>query len=146
MAFSDILVPIDFSETSLRALRLAVGLTRQGNTRLHLVNIGVIPYVDVGPYGASVPAVLIAANDEMAAEAKSALERVAREEVPQGVEVRTHVRCGFPPEEILSEATECGADLIVIGTHGRTGVERVILGSVAERVIRSAKIPVLTTH
>lgn len=146
MAFSDILVPIDFSETSLRALRLAVNLTHAGNVRLHLVNIGVTPYVDVGPYGASVPAVLIAANDHMAAEAKSALERVAREEIPQGVEVHTHVRTGFPPEEILAEAAESKADLIVIGTHGRTGVERVLLGSVAERVIRAAKIPVLTTH
>lgn len=146
MAFTKLLVPIDFSETSLHALRLAIHVARQGNTRLHLLHVGTIPYVDAGPFGASVPALLIEANNQMAIEAKVGLDRVAREEVPAGMPVSTEVRSGFPPEEILDEADACEADLIVLGTHGRTGLERVLLGSVAERVVRGAKIPVLTTH
>lgn len=146
MSFKEILVPVDFSETSLHAVRLAVKLARESGARLHLVHIGVVPYVDAGPFGASVPSILVAAHDEMAAERMHALQRLAREEIPEGMPVRHQVREGFPPEEILAEAEACKADVICIGTHGRTGMERVILGSVAERVIRGAKIPVLITH
>lgn len=146
MSFKEILVPVDFSETALHAVRLAVRIAREGGARITLVHIGVVPYVDAGPFGASVPSMLIAAHEEMAAERMHALQRVAREEIPEGIPVRNKVREGFPPEEILAEAEESKADVICIGTHGRTGVERVILGSVAERVIRGAKIPVLITH
>ncbi len=146
MSFKEILVPIDFSETSLHALRLAVRVARESGGRLNLVHIGVVPYVDAGPFGASVPAMLVAAHDEMATQRMHALQRVCREEIPEGMVVRTKVREGFPPEEILAEADESKADVICLGTHGRTGVERVILGSVAERVIRAAKVPVLITH
>jgi universal stress protein A len=146
MPFKKLLVPVDFSETSLRALRMAVRMAKQGNTQLHVVHVGSLPYVDAGPFGGSVPALFVQANDEMALEAKAGLMRVVREEIPEGMEVSTEVRSGFPPEEILDAAEEFGADLIVIGTHGRTGLERVIVGSVAERVIRGAKIPVLTTR
>jgi len=145
--FTEILVPVDFSETSLHAVRLAVKLVRSGTGgRVTLVHCGVVPYVDAGPFGAAVPGVLVAAHDEMAAERMHALQRVAREEIPEGVPVRCLVREGFPPEEILAEAESGKHDLIVIGTHGRTGVERVLLGSVAERVLRGAKVPVLVTH
>jgi nucleotide-binding universal stress UspA family protein len=146
MPFKKLPVPIDFSETFLHALRLAVKVARQGDTHLRLVYVGTIPYVDAGPFGATVPALLVEANNEMAAEAKAGLDRVAREEVPAGMPVSTEVRSGFPPEEILEEVAACHADLIVLGTHGRTGLERVLLGSVAERVIRGAKVPVLSTH
>lgn len=146
MSFKEILVPVDFSETSLHAVRLAVQVARENAGRISLLHIGVIPYVDAGPFGASVPTALIAAHDEMAAERMHALQRVAREEIPEVMPVRYKVREGFPPEEILTEADDCKADVICIGTHGRTGVERVILGSVAERVIRGAKVPVLVTR
>ena len=146
MSFKEILVPVDFSETSLHAIRQAVRVARESNGRLTLVHIGVVPYVDAGPFGASIPAALIAAHDQMAAERMHALQRVAKEEIPDGMPVRFKVREGFPPEEILAEAEEGKQDLICIGTHGRTGVERVILGSVAERVIRGAKVPVLVTR
>lgn len=146
MAFREILVPVDFSETSLHALRLAVDLARESGGRVTLLHVGVVPYVDVGPFGASIPNVIVAAHEQLAAEQREALERLARDEVPEAVPVRFQVREGFPPSEILAEAEAGGHDLICIGTHGRTGIERVILGSVAERVIRGAHTAVLVTR
>jgi len=75
-----------------------------------------------------------------------ALDAVAEAAADRGIEVERHLRRGRPHEEILDAATD-GVDLIVMGTHGRTGLGRfVTAGSVAERVVRHSKLPVLTAH
>jgi len=76
-----------------------------------------------------------------------ALDAVAEAAADRGIEVERHLRRGRPHEEILDAATDYGVDLIVMGTHGRTGLGRfVTAGSVAERVVRHSKLPVLTAH
>jgi nucleotide-binding universal stress UspA family protein len=94
----------------------------------------------------AVSAPLLEIKDHMAQEAHDALERIRREEIPSDVDARLVVREGFVPEEIVAEAENGGHDLVVMGTHGHTGLERVLLGSVAERVIRACPIPVLVTR
>lgn len=147
MMFSRILVPIDFSETSLHALRLAVRLAGNGKAKLTLLHVGVTPLPVVGdswlPNSAEIYSQWQA---QLADEQTHALKRVARQEIPGEVEFCTVVRDGFAPDEILIEAKTGDHDLVVIATHGRTGLERVVMGSVAERVIRSCPVPVLSVH
>ena len=71
---------------------------------------------------------------------------MAEELRQQGFEVATLAREGFPPEVILGEAEAAGADLIAMGTHGRTGLAHLVLGSTAERVVQRANCPVLTVR
>ncbi len=149
MLFKNILVPIDFSDSSLSALRMAIRLARTGDTSLTLLHVGVMPastYTDLAAYGVTPPETLFALHEEMAKEQKHALERVAREEIPENMAWRAVCREGFPPEEVVNQITEGGHDLVVMGTHGRTGLKRVLLGSVAERVIRGSPVPVLVTR
>ena len=147
MPFKNLLVPVDLSETSLHALRLAVGTARASGATLTLLHVGVVP---VSPMpeawtpAASAP--LIELKDHMAQEARKALERIRSERIPTDVDARLVVREGFVPDEIVAEAISGGHDLVVMGTHGHTGLERVLLGSVAERVIRSCPVPVLVTR
>ncbi|MET0340913.1 MAG: universal stress protein [Polyangiales bacterium] len=138
-----ILVPVDFTEASDAARRKAEQLAGAVGAELvvlHVVDdtpmmvmdgagVGYVPPIDtVGPYEAA---------------AKERLERSAREGA--GV-VRNRLAHGRPEAEILRAAEEEGADLIVMGTHGRRGFERFLLGSVAERVVRTAQVPVLTVR
>ncbi|MFN7147596.1 MAG: universal stress protein [Myxococcota bacterium] len=145
--FTSILVPVDFSEGSSAALRLAVRLARAHKARLTLLHVGVTAQaVGVETFGMPVPQVFVELNDQLARERQHALEKLAREEVPEDVPRALVVRDGYPPEEILAQAETGGHDLLVMATHGRTGLKRVLLGSVAERVLRSCPIPVLVTR
>ena len=145
--FKNILVPIDFSETSLQALRLAIRLAREGAARLTLLHVGVSPVLATSdPWLATSAEVLLQWHKQLAEEQNHALRRVAREEVPQDIEWRASVEDGFPPETILAAAKSGEHDLIVMGTHGRTGLERILMGSVAERVIRASPVPVLSVR
>jgi nucleotide-binding universal stress UspA family protein len=145
MSFQHLLVPVDFSETSLHALRLAVRLARHGKGRITLLHVGATA-AEMASWSAAVPEIMLSWHADMSAEQKHALERIAREEVPEDVAVTCEVREGWAAGTILDVAKEVRADAICLGTHGRTGVERVLLGSVAERVVRGARVPVITTH
>lgn len=147
--FNEILVPIDFSEHASAALRLAVKLARDGGGRLTLLHVGLAPGMaqyDLGNYGVAIPEALVRLHEDAAKEQKHALERLARVEVPEDIPWRTVSREGFLPDEIIAQAKEGGHDLIVMGTHGRTGLQRAFLGSVTERVLRSSDVPVLVTR
>lgn len=147
--FTEILVPIDFSEHATAALRLAVKAARQSKGRITLLHIGLAPGMgqyDLGMYGAALPDTLVRLHEEAAKEQQHALERIAREEIPQDVPWRTMTREGFPPDEITAQAREGGHDLVVMGTHGRSGIQRAFLGSVTERVLRACAVPVLVTR
>jgi nucleotide-binding universal stress UspA family protein len=118
----EILLATDFSEPSRAAARVAVDYARRFGARLHLLHV-VWPATDPTP--------------------RPALERLA-EDLGREVPVVTAVVAGLPvAEEIVRYARTHGIDLIVVGTHGRTGPSRLLLGSVAERVVRTAPCPVL---
>ncbi len=131
-----ILHPTDFTDRSAHAFHLACALTRDYGARLVLLHV-VMPTVAVYGEGA-----LPLDPEVLAREAKEHLNRL---EVP-GADVRAErqIEEGDPATEILRVAREIHADLIVLGTHGRTGLARLLMGSVAEQVVRKAACPVLT--
>ena len=145
MPFKNILVPTDLSETSLRAIRRAVELARSSGGTITLLHVGILPYVystDMG-FAQPVGPLFVQASEQAAREQRHNLERTARQEIPETISHRVVVREGYPPQEILDQVTAGQHDLIVMGTHGRTGLKRALLGSVAERVIRESTVPVL---
>ena len=142
MNLERILVPVDFSSTSREALALAASLARRAGGRLTLLHVGATPtYSMTQAWSPSMHMPIHELQQRMKRESQALVERWLQSDVPHGVEARTVLREGFPPEEIVAEANE--HDLVVIGTHGRTGTDRVVLGSVAERVVRHCKVPVL---
>jgi nucleotide-binding universal stress UspA family protein len=141
--FKKIIVPIDFSETSFFALDYAIEIAKQLGARItvmHAYDLPIYGFPD-GPFVASAE---MAAKvlDGSTAGLRAAVD--ARKNV--GVSLEPVLRQGPPAEEIEALAKSTGADLIVIGTHGRRGLARALLGSVAERVVRMAPCPVLTIH
>jgi nucleotide-binding universal stress UspA family protein len=130
-----ILHPTDFSDRSWYAFQLACALARDYHARVILLHVIHPPIV---AYGEGVippdPESLVREADERLSELLARCD---------GVAVEKHVEEGDAREMILSYADECRADLIVMGTHGRTGVRRMLMGSVAEQVERRAACPVL---
>lgn len=130
-----VLHPTDFSEYSDYAFRLACALARNYGARLVIVHVAMPPTV----YGDEViPWEPVDCKDQ----AQEHLQRLAAPDPKIKVEHR--LLEGEPAAEILRTAEETKADLIVMGTHGRTGVGRLLLGSVAELVVRNAPCPVVT--
>jgi nucleotide-binding universal stress UspA family protein len=134
-----VLHPTDFSERSGFALRLACALTRDYGARLVVLHVSTPPTIAYAE-GAVPP------DPEISIE--EAREQLNRLDVPDaGVRAERRFEVGDPVPEILRVADDIGADLIVMGTHGRTGLARLLMGSVAEQVVRKAVCPVLTvTH
>lgn len=142
LEYRRILIPIDFSEHSLCALSYASEFARRFDAALTLVYV-VEPAVFPPDFslGQMAPPAL---NRQLRERSKDELQKVAEDRVAEGVEFRTIVRTGKPFIEILETAREEDADLIVIPTHGRTGVEHIFFGSTAEKVVRKAPCPVLS--
>ena len=138
-----ILVAIDFSDTSNRALRYGIGLAKALGAKLTVAHVYELPVYGF-PSGAMVATVEMAT--QIMTSAKNATEEVCKAHAGEGVEMTPIVRQGVTWQEIHSIADEVSADLIVIGTHGRTGLAHAVLGSVAEKIIRTATRPVLTIH
>jgi nucleotide-binding universal stress UspA family protein len=139
LAFRNILVPTDFSVSSSHVVEVAVDLARTFGAGLTLLHVYEIPsYMYMGAWIDVVTPIEQAAQAEL----DTALASV-RKTLPAA---RAELRCGVPWTQVLDVARESGADLIVMGTHGRTGVSHALLGSVAERVVRSADVPVLTVR
>ncbi|MFB6219011.1 MAG: universal stress protein [Halobacteriaceae archaeon] len=136
--YGTILVPTDGSEGAARATEHAVELAATYGATVHALNV-VEPAYSTDFNAGELRASLEAAGEE-------AVEAVADRAAEAGVEAVTAVVEGDPHREILSYAEAVDADLVVMGTHGRTGLDRYLLGSVAERVVRTADAPVLTVH
>jgi nucleotide-binding universal stress UspA family protein len=135
-----ILVPVDFSLCTREALDFAVFLARQFGAGLTLLNV-ITPYYAVDPYGMNPP------NDcepDLAFGAQKQLDDLASQALPPEIPAQTLVRRGRPANEIIEAAKELEAGLIVIPTHGRTGLKHVVFGSTVEYVVRHALCPVLT--
>jgi len=135
--FNRILCPIDFDGNSLDALRLARRIAEQDKATLYLLHV--IPPQD--PLVMSAPA--IAEHDEKYA--RTELQRVSNAELT-GVDHEVLLRFGHPAEQIVAAERETKAELLVMATHGRTGVSHFIMGSVAEKVVRESACPVLTVR
>jgi nucleotide-binding universal stress UspA family protein len=136
-----ILAPIDFSETSFRSLDYAVDLATQLGAAVSVVHTYEIPMYSF-PDAAVITRPEIAA--ELADKAQKGLDEVVNARRSRGVDISGKLTNGDAREEILRLAKESRADLIVMGTHGRRGLARAVLGSVAESVTRNSDIPVLT--
>ena len=140
---STVLVPTDFSTDAQQAIhtahRLLEDLDEARLILLHAFNLPV-EYTAYGPIPTSVNYL-----EDAGIEAEQQLDRIAAElEKVEGLEVETLAREGYPPEVICDEAKKQGADLIVMGTHGRSGLAHLLLGSTAERVVQKAPCPVMT--
>jgi nucleotide-binding universal stress UspA family protein len=143
MEIHKILVPVDFSDDSQRALDEAIGFARHFDADLTLFHCHPIPIPAIG----SVPYDIVAPESYVNAVRAAALEGVTRwrdQARAQGVRAEAQVSAGSPASETSALAEKIGADLIVMGTRGRSGLAHVLLGSVAERTIRIAPCPVLT--
>lgn len=137
-----ILVPIDFSNRSLRALEVAVALARDHGARLFLLSV-----IEPSAYAAGLEGVvLVAQGATLAGEAKVKLPKLARQHVPASVPVSCLVLQGKPFDVITRVAKQKRIDLIVLTTHGYTGLDRFMLGSTAERVVRHAPCPVFVVR
>ena len=137
-----ILVPVDFSEHSEQALEMAVSVAKAfGGAVLHLLHCYSIQPVGVSPYGIVLPESF---DRDIREAATRQLEQWREKATAEGVEAHAHLSAMLPSEAITETATEVGADLSVMGTRGLSGLKHVLLGSVAERTLRSAPCPVLT--
>lgn len=138
--FHRIVVPTDFSDCAREAWEVAKGLSALSGGEL------VVCYVLPGDlrYGQDAFAADRAVN--VRAWAKAALDDLVLDARAKGLEARAEVRTGVAHQEIVGLAHDERADLIVIGTHGRGGINRMLLGSVADRVIRLAPCAVLTVR
>jgi nucleotide-binding universal stress UspA family protein len=141
--FHKILLPVDGSTTSNRALEMALKLASGGSVRLHLIHaVDELAYMSGYEYAADLFAM---ARDY----GQKILDEAVQKAKSAGVEVDMKLidlpaqRLG---ETVATEAREWGADLIVVGTHGRKGIGRVFLGSGAEQIIRLAPVPILVVR
>jgi universal stress protein A len=138
-----ILAPTDFSAHSEQAVRYACGLAARLGSDLHLLHI-LSEILPAGPDPILMPVMPPEYYQENEDRAKETLDRLLDSAWGSPRAVVPAVRWGSPVESIVAYALDHHVDLIVIATHGRTGLSHVLLGSVAERIVREAPCPVLT--
>jgi nucleotide-binding universal stress UspA family protein len=134
-----ILAPTDFSSYSKQAVDYAATLARQSGAQMTLIHV-----IESFPYSVTDTFNIVDHRRALERTAGSLLENWRRELARKDLPVKTHLTSGVPYEEILKRARREKADLIVMGTRGRTGVPHFLLGSVAEKVVRLSVCPVLT--
>ncbi len=144
MKIEKILFPTDFSKGSDNALLYAIDLTKQYNATLFIIHI---IYDVIQTTGWDVPHLPLEQLDkDLTASSEQKLDEFAEETVRDLDKVEKRTITGVPYQEIVQFAEDEKIDLIVIGTHGRTGLDRVFFGSTAERVVRMAPCPVLSVR
>jgi nucleotide-binding universal stress UspA family protein len=134
-----ILVPIDFEPASLKALSIAKDLASRLGGEIVIVHVYQLP---VYTYPGLEPSLMPGFHAEVTSAAERAVASLAQQEG----NLRAVLRQGDPATEILNAADELKASMIVMGTHGRQGLAHLILGSVAERVLRKSNVPVLSVR
>lgn len=144
MTISKILVPLDGSDLAEQALEASVPLAQRFGAPVVLVGVLDLTAGMYDVYSEAFSPVDLRAQLETFLDA--ALVRAQESLQQQGVTATKHLRVGVPHEEIVATAAEEGADLLVMTTHGRKGLSHVLLGSVTERVIRTAPCPVLVVR
>jgi universal stress protein A len=142
--FTSILTAIDFSDNSDHAFCYALMLARKFDAHLTVLHVINEP-VDLR--GFYVPHISFEQlEQEIEASAHAMMETFCREKLADFSNYSSILVTGIPCDEIVAKAREVDASLIVVGTHGRTGLDHIIFGSTAERVVRTAHCPVLTVH
>ena len=143
--YSQILVPVDGSQTALQALRQAVGVAKAFGARIFLVHvIDPYPFLGAGADFALGQADYLSAATSNANQALTAAVEIVN---AQGIVSESAIVDDHSADDgILSTAKTCGADRIVMGSHGRRGLEKLLLGSVTQRVLQEARVPVLVVR
>jgi nucleotide-binding universal stress UspA family protein len=136
-----ILVPVDFSEHSQKALRYALAFAAQFGAEVTLVHI-----VEQMVYPGDWMYPPLAATDFATEKREQVLERLRALDAGSGVKTKHVVRLGRAWQEVVEIAREQKADMIILATHGYTGIKHVLLGSVAEKILRHAPCPVLSVR
>ncbi|HLH77026.1 MAG TPA: universal stress protein [Candidatus Binataceae bacterium] len=135
--YRTILCPIDFDSVSLEALPLAWALAKENRVKVHLLHVARIPNPDMD---SPVP---FQRDPLWEKQAFERLREIAVRTIEDPDGFVLHVRSGIPDEDVVAFADSLGADLIVMATHGRTGLSHLVLGSVVGRVTQEANCPVL---
>jgi nucleotide-binding universal stress UspA family protein len=130
--FEDILIPTDGSECAHAAVGYAQDLATRYDATVHSLSVADSRVLENAPH-----------HDQVTDERAEIAERTCNDLSADGLSVEHVVRTGVPHEAILRYTEEAGIDLVVMGTHGRTGVDRLLLGSVTEKVLRLSNVPVL---
>ena len=141
MKFNTILVAVDFSENSDAAAAAAHELAKQYGATLHVVHAFELVTPLVSPYQVAIPDLYLVESRNAA---RTRLEEVVAKVGSEGVTVKSHLMEAPAAQAIARIAEEVGADLVVMGTRGTTGLKHLVLGSVAERTLRLAPCSVLT--
>ncbi len=139
-----ILAPTDFSEHSLYALGYARTFADKWNAELHLLNV-IEPAVFPTEAGLT-PMGVMNLDNELASASESNMEELAKREELQGIQIIKSIAHGRASSAIIEYAGENNIDLVIVSTHGRTGLEHLIFGSTTERVVRECPCPVLTVR
>lgn len=142
-ALRKILVPVDFSKCSLKALNYAVAFARQFKASITLLYV-VQPYYLPGDFAGGVD--YVALEKEIEENSLRELKALADKHIGKKASYNVLLQTGRPVDQISRTADELNIDLIVISTHGHTGLKHVVLGSTAENVVRHAPCPVLTVR
>jgi nucleotide-binding universal stress UspA family protein len=141
-----ILHATDYSKASERALQEAVDFAKQNNAEMLLVHViqPVVPYVAGEDIGAA--ELYVKLEESTKQEAQRSMNKLMQRLERLGVKAKSLLLRGIPADQIVKAARNRKADIIVIGTHGRTGLSKLFMGSVASRVISTARCPVLTVR
>jgi nucleotide-binding universal stress UspA family protein len=139
--FRIILCPVDFDDNSIAALDLACKLAAQNQARLYILHVAAMPIA-----ASQLTPIPLEPYPVWEHDARVRLERTARERLEGRVLYEVVTRSGLPGPVILDVQEELGADLIVMATHGRSGLGHLLLGSVAEKVVRESPKPVLVVR
>lgn len=138
ITINSILCPIDFSDASTNAFRYACEFAKAMGSKIIFLNV-----VEPRPMVADMTLNYIPLEEDLAKAATEDLKPLVQEAESKGIAVQADVMIGTPAELILSQAAEFNASIIIMGSHGKTGLSRLLMGSVAEAIVRKARIPVL---
>ena len=138
----NIVCPVDHSDCSKEALKYAVSFAIKDNSKLYLLHV-----IDIRTFDESINAMTPQIpDDKTLAQLKTKLLDCIPEEMRDDMNVEALVVQGIPFVEIISTAKRNDVDMIVLGSHGRTGISHMMMGSVSEKVVRKAPCPVLTVR
>jgi len=137
LQYTKILCAVDFDEHSTTLFLLAAALAKESDATLHVLHVARVPAADM-----DVP-LPFAANPRWEREGRLRLEQLVRQNLAGHLHYEIHVTSGVPNVDVVRVARQLDVDLIVMATHGRSGLSHLVMGSVAESVIREAHCPVL---